>query len=143
SYFANSGTICNHLSNDWKITWRHQRFYKICTPMGGRSFPGTALSFINHRRNDTIIDRANNNSDFLLLRKVLGRMNGIAEGIFGNSAAFRTFFLPNDQAFLKLAHLDNVTDEVLLAHVTASNQVMFSTPSLAHGIHSSSIRIAD
>lgn len=46
SYFANNGMICNHASSNWAMISGEQYLYKVCTPMGHRGYPSTALSFI-------------------------------------------------------------------------------------------------
>ncbi|KAE9547887.1 hypothetical protein FO519_008906 [Halicephalobus sp. NKZ332] len=135
SYFANSGRICNHESNQWGIISGEQYLYKICTPMGHRPYPGTALSFIRDDDNVIFTDRQYDNHDLTELRDVLNRVPDIALVIFGSNAwnGFHTFFLPNNAAFAKVIDRNRIDREILLAHVSGMNRVLFSWPWLYDG----------
>uniref|UniRef100_A0A183D765 Astacin domain-containing protein n=1 Tax=Gongylonema pulchrum TaxID=637853 RepID=A0A183D765_9BILA len=63
SYFANNGMLCNHASNEWGIISGEQYLYKICTPIGHRPYPGTALSFIRDNDKMAFFDRPYDNRD--------------------------------------------------------------------------------
>lgn len=63
SYFANNGMLCNHVSNQWGMISGEQYLYKICTPIGHRPYPGTALSFIRDSDRTLFIERQYDNSD--------------------------------------------------------------------------------
>ncbi|CAG9538217.1 unnamed protein product [Cercopithifilaria johnstoni] len=138
SYFANNGMLCNHASNEWGIISGQQYLFKICTPIGHRPYPGTALSFIRDKEKMSFFDRPYNNHDLSELRDVLDRVPDIALAIFGSSAwnGFHTFFLPTNQAFFKVIDRNRLDREVLLAHVTGINRVLFTYPWLYdRGIH--------
>ncbi|GMT28844.1 hypothetical protein PFISCL1PPCAC_20141 [Pristionchus fissidentatus] len=135
SYFANAGRVCNHESNQWGMISGEQYLYKICTPIGHRPYPGTALSFIRDREDYIFVDRQYNNRDLNDLRDILDRVPDIALVIYGSSAwnGFHTFFLPNDKAFSKIIDRNRVDREVLLAHVTGINRVLFTWPWMYDG----------
>uniref|UniRef100_A0A7E4V3C3 Fasciclin-1 n=1 Tax=Panagrellus redivivus TaxID=6233 RepID=A0A7E4V3C3_PANRE len=135
SYFANSGRVCNHESNQWGIISGEQYLYKICTPMGHRPYPGTTLSFIRDDQTTWMMDRQYDNKDLTELRDVLNRVPDIALVIFGSSAwnGFHTFFLPSNAAFAKVIDRNRIDREVLLAHVTGMNRVLFTWPWLYDG----------
>uniref|UniRef100_A0AC34F412 FAS1 domain-containing protein n=1 Tax=Panagrolaimus sp. ES5 TaxID=591445 RepID=A0AC34F412_9BILA len=135
SYFVNSGRICNHESNQWGIISGEQYLYKTCTPMGHRPYPGTALAFIRDDDNVIFTDRQYDNHDLTELRDVLNRVPDIALVIYGSSAwnGFHTFFLPNNAAFAKVVDRNRIDREVLLAHVSGMNRVLFTWPWLYDG----------
>uniref|UniRef100_A0A914RK90 Fasciclin-1 n=1 Tax=Parascaris equorum TaxID=6256 RepID=A0A914RK90_PAREQ len=56
SYFANNGMLCNHASNQWGMISGEQYLYKICTPIGHRPYPGTAIIF-KSKELSTVMDR--------------------------------------------------------------------------------------
>uniref|UniRef100_A0A9J2PJU8 FAS1 domain-containing protein n=2 Tax=Ascaris TaxID=6251 RepID=A0A9J2PJU8_ASCLU len=128
SYFANNGMLCNHVSNQWGMISGEQYLYKICTPIGHRPYPGTALSFIRDSDRTLFIERQYDNSDLTELRDILDRVPDIALVIYGSSAwnGFHTFFLPNNKAFMKVMDRNRIDREVLLAHVTGKNRVLFT-----------------
>ncbi|VDO20446.1 hypothetical protein V3C99_003209 [Haemonchus contortus] len=128
SYFANAGMLCNHASNQWGMISGEQYLYKICTPIGHRPYPGTTLSFIRDSDQTLFVDRQYNNNDLSELRDILNRVPDIALVIYGSSAwnGFHTFFLPNDKAFAKVIDRQRIDREVLLAHVTGMNRVLFT-----------------
>uniref|UniRef100_A0A914PKS4 Uncharacterized protein n=1 Tax=Panagrolaimus davidi TaxID=227884 RepID=A0A914PKS4_9BILA len=135
SYFVNAGRICNHESNQWGIISGEQYLYKTCTPMGHRPYPGTALAFIRDDDNVIFTDRQYDNHDLTELRDVLNRVPDIALVIYGSSAwnGFHTFFLPNNAAFAKVVDRNRIDREVLLAHVSGMNRVLFTWPWLYDG----------
>ncbi|KAF7639119.1 hypothetical protein Mgra_00001353 [Meloidogyne graminicola] len=135
SYFANAGTICNHVSNQWGIITGEQYLYKVCTPMGHRPYPGTALGFVRDDENAIFVDRHYDNRDLTELRNILDRVPDIALVIYGSSAwnGFHTFFLPTNKAFAKVIDRNRVDREVLLAHVSGMNRVLFTYPWLYDG----------
>ncbi|CAI5439251.1 unnamed protein product [Caenorhabditis angaria] len=135
SYFANAGMLCNHASNQWGIISGEQYLFKICTPMGHRPYPGTALSFIREHDNTVFEERQYNNRDLSQIRDILDRVPDIALVIYGSSAwnGFHTFFIPNDKAFARVVDRNRVDREVLLAHVTSTNRVLFTWPWLYDG----------
>uniref|UniRef100_A0A1I7RY89 Fasciclin-1 n=1 Tax=Bursaphelenchus xylophilus TaxID=6326 RepID=A0A1I7RY89_BURXY len=135
SYFVNAGRLCNHEANQWGIISGEQYLYKICTPMGHRPYMGTALSFIRDDDNTIFVDRQYDNRDITELRDVLNRVPDIALVIFGSSAwnGFHTFFLPSNKAFAKVIDRNRIDREVLLAHVTGMNRVLFTWPWLYDG----------
>ncbi|CAD5206802.1 unnamed protein product [Bursaphelenchus okinawaensis] len=135
SYFANSGRLCNHESNQWGIISGEQYLYKTCTPMGHRPYMGTALSFIRDDDNTIFVDRQYDNRDLTELRDILNRVPDIALVIYGSSAwnGFHTFFLPSNKAFAKVIDRNRIDREVLLAHVTGMNRVLFTWPWLYDG----------
>ncbi|VDN51771.1 unnamed protein product [Dracunculus medinensis] len=138
SYFANNGMLCNHASNQWAIISGEQFLYKICTPIGHRPYPSTALSFIRDTDRSNFFERRYNNYELTELRDVLDRAPDIALAIFGASAwnGFHTFFLPTNEAFSKVIDRNRVDREVILAHVTGINRVLFTYPWLYdRGIH--------
>ncbi|OZC07064.1 hypothetical protein X798_05924 [Onchocerca flexuosa] len=138
SYFANNGMLCNHATNEWGIISGQQYLFKLCTPIGHRPYPGTTLSFIRDEDKKTFFDRPYNNYDLTELRDVLSRVPDVALAIFGSSAwnGFHTFFLPTNEAFFKVADRNRLDREVLLAHVTGINRVLFTYPWLYdRGIH--------
>uniref|UniRef100_A0A0N5BW28 Fasciclin-1 n=1 Tax=Strongyloides papillosus TaxID=174720 RepID=A0A0N5BW28_STREA len=128
SYFANAGRICNHEAGQWGIISGEQYLYKVCTPMGERPYPGTALSFVRDVDDTLFNDREYNNRDLTELRDILNRVPDIALVIYGGSAwnAFHTYFLPSNKAFAKVVDRNRIDREVLLAHVTGTNRVLFS-----------------
>ncbi|KAI6182891.1 hypothetical protein M3Y97_00429300 [Aphelenchoides bicaudatus] len=128
SYYANAGRICNHESNQWGIISGEQYLYKTCTPMGHRPYPGTCLAFIRDDDNTLFVDRQYDNRDLTELRDVLNRVPDIALVIYGSSAwnGFHTFFLPTNKAFAKVIDRNRIDREVLLAHVSGMNRVLFS-----------------
>ncbi|KAM3721786.1 Fasciclin-1 [Dirofilaria immitis] len=130
SYFANNGMLCNHMTNEWAIISSQQYLFKICTPIGHRPYPGTTLSFIRDEDKMSFFDQSYNNYDLTELKDVLNRVPDVALAIFGSSAwnGFHTFFLPANQAFLKIADRSRIDREVLLAHVTGINWVLFTFP---------------
>lgn len=134
-YFANAGTICNHVSNQWGIISGEQYLYKVCTPMGHRPYPGTALAFVRDDENAVFVDRHYDNRDLTELRNILDRVPDIALVIYGSSAwnGFHTFFLPTNKAFAKVIDRNRVDREVLLAHVSGMNRVLFTYPWLYDG----------
>uniref|UniRef100_A0A914I833 FAS1 domain-containing protein n=1 Tax=Globodera rostochiensis TaxID=31243 RepID=A0A914I833_GLORO len=133
SYFANAGTICNHVTNQWGIISGEQYLYKTCTPMGHRPYPGTALSFVRDDDNAIFVDRHYDNRDLTELRDILDRVPDIALVIYGSSAwnGFHTFFLPNNKAFAKVIDRNRVDREVFQSPVTLS--VLFTYPWLYDG----------
>ncbi|KAL3108416.1 hypothetical protein niasHT_015338 [Heterodera trifolii] len=135
SYFANAGAICNHVTNQWGIISGEQYLYKTCTPMGHRPYPGTALSFVRDDENAFFVDRHYDNRDLTELRDILDRVPDIALVIYGSSAwnGFHTYFLPNNRAFAKVIDRNRVDREVLLAHVSGMNRVLFTYPWLYDG----------
>ncbi|KAL3090962.1 hypothetical protein niasHS_007337 [Heterodera schachtii] len=135
SYFANAGAICNHVTNQWGIITGEQYLYKTCTPMGHRPYPGTALSFVRDDENAFFVDRHYDNRDLTELRDILDRVPDIALVIYGSSAwnGFHTYFLPNNKAFAKVIDRNRVDREVLLAHVSGMNRVLFTYPWLYDG----------
>ncbi|CAJ0961491.1 unnamed protein product, partial [Mesorhabditis belari] len=135
SYYANAGMICNHVSNQWGIISGEQYLYKICTPIGHRPYPGTALSFIRDTDKTVFMDRQYNNNELTEMREILNRVPDIALVIFGSSAwnGFHTFFLPTDAAFAKVIDRNRIDREVMLAHVTGVNRVLFTYPWLYDG----------
>ncbi|VDK82185.1 unnamed protein product [Litomosoides sigmodontis] len=138
SYFANNGMLCNHATSEWSVINGQQYLFKICTPIGHRPYPGTALSFVRDREKMSFFERSCNNRDLSELRDVLDRVPDIALAIFGSSAwnGFHTFFLPTNEAFRKVIDRDRLDREVLLAHVTGINRVLFTYPWLYdQGIH--------
>jgi hypothetical protein len=62
------------------------------------------------------------------LRDILNQVPDIALVIYGGSAwnGFHTFFLPNNHAFSKVIDRNRIDREVLLAHVTGMNRVLFT-----------------
>ncbi|KAH7728775.1 fasciclin domain protein [Aphelenchoides avenae] len=126
SYFANAAMLCNHVSNQWG---NHH------TPMGHRPYPGTTLAFIRDDDNTIFVDRQYDNRDLTELRDVLNRVPDIALVIYGSSAwnGFHTFFLPNNKAFAKVIDRNRIDREVLLAHVSGMNRVLFTWPWLYDG----------
>ncbi|VDM75348.1 unnamed protein product [Strongylus vulgaris] len=128
SYFANAGMLCNHATNQWGMISGEQYLYKICTPIGHRPYPGTALSYIRDSDQTLFVDRQYDNSELTELRDILNRVPDIALVIYGSSAwnGFHTFFLPNDKAFAKVIDRNRIDREVLLAHVTGMNRVLFT-----------------
>ena len=103
--------------------------------MGHRPYPGTALSFIRDDDNVIFTDRQYDNHDLTELRDVLNRVPDIALVIFGSNAwnGFHTFFLPNNAAFAKVIDRNRIDREILLAHVSGMNRVLFSWPWLYDG----------
>ncbi|KHJ78198.1 hypothetical protein OESDEN_22182, partial [Oesophagostomum dentatum] len=76
--------------------------------------------------------------NFRELRDILNRVPDIALVIYGSSAwnGFHTFFLPTDKAFAKVIDRNRIDREVLLAHVTGMNRVLFTYPWMYDfGIH--------
>lgn len=128
SYFANNGMICNHVSNNWGIITGEQYLYKICTPIGHRPYPGTALSFVRDVDHAIFHERQYDNTELTEVRDILDRVPDIALVIYGSSAwnGFHTFFLPNNKAFSKVIDRNRIDREVLLAHVTGINRVLFT-----------------
>ncbi|KAK0426866.1 hypothetical protein QR680_009942 [Steinernema hermaphroditum] len=135
SYFANAGRMCNHASNQWGVISGEQYLYKICTPMGHRPYPGTALSLLREDDKQVFEERHYDNRDLTEVRDILDRIPDIALTIFGSSAwnGFHTFFIPNNQAFSKVIDRMRIDREVLLAHVTGTNRVLFTYPWLYDG----------
>uniref|UniRef100_A0A8R1IA93 Tyrosine-protein kinase n=1 Tax=Caenorhabditis japonica TaxID=281687 RepID=A0A8R1IA93_CAEJA len=107
----------------------------ICTPMGHRPYPGTALSFIREHDVTVFEERQYSNRDLSQIRDILDRTPDIALVIYGSSAwnGFHTFFIPNDAAFARVIDRNRVDREVLLAHVTSTNRVLFTWPWLYDG----------
>uniref|UniRef100_A0A914XWW5 FAS1 domain-containing protein n=1 Tax=Panagrolaimus superbus TaxID=310955 RepID=A0A914XWW5_9BILA len=103
--------------------------------MGHRPYPGTALAFIRDDDNVIFTDRQYDNHDLTELRDVLNRVPDIALVIYGSSAwnGFHTFFLPNNAAFAKVVDRNRIDREVLLAHVSGMNRVLFTWPWLYDG----------
>uniref|UniRef100_A0A1I8AJB4 FAS1 domain-containing protein n=1 Tax=Steinernema glaseri TaxID=37863 RepID=A0A1I8AJB4_9BILA len=135
SYFANAGRICNHASNQWGMISGEQYLYKTCTPMGHRPYPGSALSLLRDSDKQTFEERHYDNRDLTEVRDILDRIPDIALVIFGSSAwnGFHTFFIPNNNAFAKVVDRMRIDREVLLAHVTGINRVLFTYPWLYDG----------
>nr|CAD2149783.1 unnamed protein product [Meloidogyne enterolobii] len=103
--------------------------------MGHRPYPGTALSFVRDDENAIFVDRHYDNRDLTELRNILDRVPDIALVIYGSSAwnGFHTFFLPTNKAFAKVIDRNRVDREVLLAHVSGMNRVLFTYPWLFDG----------
>ncbi|MFH4976126.1 hypothetical protein AB6A40_002835 [Gnathostoma spinigerum] len=135
SYFANNGMLCNHASNQWAFVSGEQYLYKICTPFGHRPYPGTALSFIRDEDRHIFIERRYTNHMLTEMRDVLDRAPDIGLVMFGSSAwnGFHTFFLPTNEAFSKVIDRNRIDREVLLAHITGVNRVLFTYPWLYDG----------
>ncbi|KAK0426877.1 hypothetical protein QR680_009945 [Steinernema hermaphroditum] len=135
SYFANAGRICNHESGYSGMTSGQQYLYKICSPMGNQPYLGTALSLVNDAKGEafpTTIVRFEDLSD---MSWILNREPDIALVIFGSSSynAFHTFFIPTNKAFSKVIDRNRIDREVILAHVTGKDRVLFSYPWLYDG----------
>uniref|UniRef100_A0A0N5ADG7 Fasciclin-1 n=1 Tax=Syphacia muris TaxID=451379 RepID=A0A0N5ADG7_9BILA len=135
SYFANNGMVCNHASNQWGIISGEQYLYKVCTPIGHRPYPSTALGLIRDDETDQFVDRQYDNKELTEVRDILNRAPDIALVIFGSTAwdGFHTYFLPNNKAFAKVMDRNRIDREVLLAHVTGVNRVLFTYPWLYDG----------
>nr|CAD2129260.1 unnamed protein product [Meloidogyne enterolobii] len=103
--------------------------------MGHRPYPGTALGFVRDDENAIFVDRHYDNRDLTELRNILDRVPDIALVIYGSSAwnGFHTFFLPTNKAFAKVIDRNRVDREVLLAHVSGMNRVLFTYPWLFDG----------
>ena len=55
--------LCNHASNQWGMISGEQYLYKICTPIGHRPYPGTALSLVRDTDRQLFVERRYDNRD--------------------------------------------------------------------------------
>lgn len=86
SYFANNGLVCNHASSMWSVISGEQYMFKVCTPMGHRGYPSTALGFVRDETQGMFVDREYNNEQLSEMRDILNRAPDVALVIFGSSA---------------------------------------------------------
>ncbi|KFD57936.1 hypothetical protein M514_01169 [Trichuris suis] len=128
SFFANNGRVCNHVTNSWAIVSQNQYLYKICSPIGEESYPGTAFDLVKVKEPEYFIGKRYTNTELTYLRDMLGRFPDVSMILYGGSGwnGFHTFFLPNNKAFEKLYKRDAVDRSILLTHVTATGRVLFT-----------------